>query len=80
MEPDESDVEWNIDIIEEFGVRRGGANRDSGRRLDEGMDMDGLVQHTFHLYDRMVGNVFDTRDGADLPVGDDPDAAGGGQE
>ena len=28
--------------------------------------MEGLVQHTFHVYDRLVGNAFDERDGVEL--------------
>ena len=29
--------------------------------------MTGLVQHTFHVYDNMVGNAYDNQDGVEVP-------------
>ena len=79
MEPDDSDDEWDTDIREEFGIRGGRNERGVGRSLDQGLDMAGLVQHTFRLYDQLVGNVFDVRDGVDVQGGDDEEGHGGDQ-
>ncbi|KAG0599761.1 hypothetical protein M758_12G176400, partial [Ceratodon purpureus] len=59
FEADESDTEWDADIVEEYGVRRGENRQGTERRLDEGLNMTGLVQHTLHMYDDMVGNAYD---------------------
>ena len=53
---DESDSEWDSDIREEFGTR-GGGHRRNERLLDVGMNMDGLVQHTFHIYDGIAASI-----------------------
>ena len=54
---DGSDVEWDISIREEFGSRGLEARHGGDRELDTGMAMENLVQHTFHIYDGLVGGV-----------------------
>ena len=54
-------------------------NRGAGQGLDQGMNIEGLVQHTFHLYDQMVGNSFDVRDGVDM-AGDNLGMDGNGEQ
>lgn len=46
---DDSDEEWDLDIQAEFGTRGGGFVREVNQELDRGLDMSGLVQHTFHM-------------------------------
>ena len=79
MDRDDSDVEWDADIIQEFGVRGGLSHAGGGGGLDDGLDMEGLVQHTFHRYDDLVGNVFDQRDGVELQGDMDGEFRGGGE-
>lgn len=57
VDPDESDVEWDEDIRHQFGARSVGHARGDRRELDAGMAMENLVQHTFHVYDGLVGDL-----------------------
>ena len=85
---DDSDEEWEVEIREEFGVRGGHFTQNSGRPMDVGMDIRGLVQHTFHIYDGLasrVGNVDDVVGGESIyedrqeEAGDEA-ATGGAQQ
>lgn len=38
-------------------------------RLDEGLDIDGLVQHTFHIYDNIAGGILADTNGDGGPAG-----------
>ena len=62
FDPDESDAEWDQDIREQYGAR-GQATVGNGRRIvDEGANMERLVQHTFHVYDSLVGTIGNVQD------------------
>ena len=51
---DESDLEQNTKIREEFGVKGGGFKTGHAEALDQGINMYGLVQHTFNIYDGLA--------------------------
>lgn len=71
---DDSDDEWNGHIRLEYGVRPRGLLREIRPRLDEGLDIDGLVQHPFHMYDNIAGGMLADTNGDGGTTGDDTDS------
>lgn len=72
---DDSDDEWDELIRLEYGVQPRGLLREIIPRLDEGLDIDGLVQHTFNIYDNIAGGMLadTTGDGGSTGAGSDFD-------
>lgn len=51
---DKSNDKWDAYIKEEFGTREVGFGCQLNKQMNNDIDINGLVQPTFHIYDSMA--------------------------